>query len=342
MKSKVLLSVLLVGLLLPVFTAFGALNQTWHYNDDFTKVTVDGKEYDNFVVLWRQGDQLFFDNRLSSFFAYPHMQEGRGVAEILAELTNPRSVALMAESTYPAYEIIAINHVPWQETEYAELIYERFEFYKELHPKGTLEFIRDKSNNGYADLVLSKGVSPDKAKQARDIGSMLVWSDAYKLCRNSTELAQLSNLDKVISKPQESIPTLPSIPTVPSPDGTRIRLHINEQAATVNGRSINLSVAPLLADGKTYVPLRGVVEHLGGQTHWRQNSREAVIRKDGITIVLPVGHNTATVNGKEVKLDQGAKLINGYTMIPLRFVADYLDCNTHWDQKNKAITIETR
>lgn len=340
MKLKVLVVGLLVGLLLPVFSVSGAENMTWHFNDDYTKVTINGQEYDNLVVLWRQVDRLYFDNELASVFAYPHSRPGENPAKILADLTDPKSVALMAESAYPTYELIAINHVPWQETEFAEAIIERFEFYERLHPSGTLEFIKDKNNNGYADLVLSKGLTIDQAKQVRDISAMPIWTETYKICKNSVEFAQLSNFDEMVSKPQDFFVTQ-SAAADPA-EGTRIQLYINEQEATVNGRSVTLSVAPLLADGKTYVPLRGVVEHLGGQTHWRKTSREAVISKEGITIVLPVGRNTALVNGKEVKLEHGARLINGYTMIPLRFVADYLDCRTHWNQKTRMITIQTR
>jgi len=60
----------------------------------------------------------------------------------------------------------------------------------------------------------------------------------------------------------------------------------------------------------------------------------------GKTVTLWIGKNTAKVNGKEVMIDPSnpnvvPEIINGRTMLPLRFVAEALGCEVKWDDATK-------
>ncbi len=44
------------------------------------------------------------------------------------------------------------------------------------------------------------------------------------------------------------------------------------------------------------------------------------------------------VNGKEI-VDASAKIYEGYTMVPIRFIAERLGCQVVWDDENKTVTI---
>jgi len=44
------------------------------------------------------------------------------------------------------------------------------------------------------------------------------------------------------------------------------------------------------------------------------------------------------VNGNLIS-EASAKIVDGYTVVPIRFIADQLSCNTSWDDKNKAVTV---
>ncbi len=56
-------------------------------------------------------------------------------------------------------------------------------------------------------------------------------------------------------------------------------------------------------------------------------------------VIVTPGQSAATVDGEEVALDVAAKIINGRTMIPIRFVAESLGFGVEWNKEDKTITI---
>lgn len=56
-------------------------------------------------------------------------------------------------------------------------------------------------------------------------------------------------------------------------------------------------------------------------------------------ITLQIGNTTATVYGKQAVLDAAPVIIDGRTMVPIRFIAESLNCTVDWDAENKAVTI---
>lgn len=82
------------------------------------------------------------------------------------------------------------------------------------------------------------------------------------------------------------------------------------------------------SDNRTMIPVRFVTEALGAKVSWSSKQNAAVIEKDGVKIVLPVGRNEMTVtrDGKEStkELDTSTVLQNGRTFVPIRAVAEEL------------------
>lgn len=56
-------------------------------------------------------------------------------------------------------------------------------------------------------------------------------------------------------------------------------------------------------------------------------------------IELPIKAEYAKVNGKDVPLDVPAQILNGRTMVPIRFVAEALGCEVEWLAKEKTVII---
>lgn len=98
----------------------------------------------------------------------------------------------------------------------------------------------------------------------------------------------------------------------------------------VNGYLVEFPDAqPYINDDlRTMIPVRFVGEALGADVSWSHIKQGAVIKKDGITIILPVGTNQMIVNrdGKETtkELDTRTVLQNGRTFVPIRAVAEEL------------------
>ena len=97
----------------------------------------------------------------------------------------------------------------------------------------------------------------------------------------------------------------------------------------VNGYLVNFpDQKPIInSDGRTLIPVRFVAEELGAEVTWNNRTHTAFIKKDGVTIEIPIGKTTLKVtnaNGKteNVEMDTKAVLENGRTLVPIRFVAE--------------------
>lgn len=107
---------------------------------------------------------------------------------------------------------------------------------------------------------------------------------------------------------------------------------------------VALEAAPLLGTGnRTLVPLRAVVEALGGTVQWDAATRRATSTLGATTVELTIGSNKAKVDGKSVPIDANVSvvplIVSGRTMLPLRFVTESLGAEVSYQQSTKAITI---
>ena len=91
-----------------------------------------------------------------------------------------------------------------------------------------------------------------------------------------------------------------------------------------NTQIVHIDPAPTVVDGRTLVPARAISEMLGADVNWYQPRREVSIELADISILLTIDSRIAVVNGNNVELDVPAQVVNGSTIIPLRFVAENL------------------
>jgi len=100
---------------------------------------------------------------------------------------------------------------------------------------------------------------------------------------------------------------------------------------TIDGVVQKFDQSAIIKNGSTLVPLRGVFEGLGAKVEWNNATQTVTGTKGSTVIKLTVGKSTATVNGKIVTLSAKAEIINGSTMVPLRFIAEALGAKVEWD-----------
>ena len=125
---------------------------------------------------------------------------------------------------------------------------------------------------------------------------------------------------------------------------TVIILHIGDTSFTVNGVLNQLDSPPIIKNGRTLLPIRAIVESLGGAVEWLEKTETVVIILGSNSIRLQIGNANALVNGQNKLIEpQNLKvfpeIVNGRTMLPLRFVAENLGCDVQWDGDTKTITI---
>ena len=112
----------------------------------------------------------------------------------------------------------------------------------------------------------------------------------------------------------------------------------------LDGQLIVLDRQPVQESGRTLVPLRGVFESMGAEVRWDGATQTVTASKGSSTAVLTIGSQIALVNGSEVSIGQSAvtaKIIDGRTMVPLRFISEALGLHVHSEVGGRVIRLST-
>jgi hypothetical protein len=112
-------------------------------------------------------------------------------------------------------------------------------------------------------------------------------------------------------------------------------------AIALNGKILPLSDEPIIKDGSTLVPFRGLLENMQAQLTWDPVSKKVTAKTDNITIELTINSKTAYVNGKVYQLSVPAQIVNNRTYIPARFTAQALGASVAWEAASRLVLINT-
>ena len=130
-----------------------------------------------------------------------------------------------------------------------------------------------------------------------------------------------------------------------------IVLNPNNPYMTVNGTKQEIDpgrgTTPVIVKEwrRTVVPIRAIVEALGGTIAWDGTTRKVTINFKNTTIELWIDNPKAKVNGTETWIDSDNHNVkpiiqNSRTLLPLRFVAESLGCAVSWESSTQTITIK--
>lgn len=93
----------------------------------------------------------------------------------------------------------------------------------------------------------------------------------------------------------------------------------------VNGEYITFAgTGPRRVQGRVLIPLRGVLEKIGATVGWDAATKTVTAKKADIDLSMKIGEKSAIVNGNTIVLEVPAMIIDGTTMVPLRFVGEAL------------------
>ncbi|CAN5449655.1 hypothetical protein BH11ARM1_BH11ARM1_07270 [soil metagenome] len=108
----------------------------------------------------------------------------------------------------------------------------------------------------------------------------------------------------------------------------------------VNGRPVTFNgTEPQYMSGRVLVPLRGVFENLGAYVQWDPATRTIKAIKGSTDVELRVGDKWASVDGKNVAMDVPAMIVNGSTLVPIRFVSESLGAQVTWNDSTRTVMI---
>ncbi|MCL1843993.1 MAG: copper amine oxidase N-terminal domain-containing protein [Defluviitaleaceae bacterium] len=96
---------------------------------------------------------------------------------------------------------------------------------------------------------------------------------------------------------------------------------------------------PVIVEGRTLVPVRGVFEALGYDVDWDAATSSAILTGFGNEVIISIGSSDFTVNGRIYTLDVPAQIINDRTMLPFRAILEALNFDFEWHSAARIILI---
>ncbi len=124
--------------------------------------------------------------------------------------------------------------------------------------------------------------------------------------------------------------------------GKTVVLKIGEADMTVDGKKMPIDeegTAPVIKNGRTLLPVRAVVEELGGTVAWNGEKREVTLTCGEDEIRLTIDSPEALLNGEKQTLDSAPEIMNGRTMLPIRFIAEGFGFGVEWNEEEKSVTV---
>ncbi|OPY55857.1 MAG: Protease inhibitor precursor [Pelotomaculum sp. PtaU1.Bin035] len=97
---------------------------------------------------------------------------------------------------------------------------------------------------------------------------------------------------------------------------------------------------PVMINSRVMVPLRGIFEAIGATVTWDAQTQTVKAAKGNTTIQLKIGDSAAYKNGQAIILDSPPQILNGSTMVPVRFVSEALGAEVKWDEATQTVRID--
>lgn len=107
----------------------------------------------------------------------------------------------------------------------------------------------------------------------------------------------------------------------------------------LDGTLLPCDVPPTLVQGRVLVPMRAIFAALGADVSWDQKTKRVTAVKDETRIELTIDNNRALVNNRPVMLDVSARVVNGRTLVPIRFVSQTMGAAVQWKPEEKTVYI---
>lgn len=122
-----------------------------------------------------------------------------------------------------------------------------------------------------------------------------------------------------------------------------ITMTTKSNAYKINGNEYLMDTMPVNKEGRVFVPIRVIAEALGAEVNWSKNKDKSIkvlIDKGNVHIELNTGSDVAFINGKKDILDFAPFIDkNNRTLVPIRFIAEAMNCKVDWIQKEAKVMI---
>ncbi len=96
---------------------------------------------------------------------------------------------------------------------------------------------------------------------------------------------------------------------------------------------------PTIYNSRTLVPIRAIIEEMGGTVGWDSSSQKISLSNNGKNVNMWLNRRQITVNGSTLGIDVAPISINDRTMVPIRFATENLGCQIDWINSTRQIVV---
>ena len=108
----------------------------------------------------------------------------------------------------------------------------------------------------------------------------------------------------------------------------------------LNDSILSFDQPPVIEEGHTLVPMRFLFEQMWANVEWNEETKSARAVLNNKAVTFAIDDNKAEVDSQPVTMDVPARLINGKTMVPLRFLSERLGYTVTWDEETRTAVVE--
>lgn len=129
-------------------------------------------------------------------------------------------------------------------------------------------------------------------------------------------------------------------PILPTLSKKYITMTATSNKYNVDGKEKEMDTKPVNKEGNVFVPIRVISESLGANVRWKFNPDKTMNITIDNRIVLNTSSNVAFLDGKKAFLNFPPFIDeNNRTLVPIRFIAEALNCKVDWVQSESKVMI---
>ena len=103
-----------------------------------------------------------------------------------------------------------------------------------------------------------------------------------------------------------------------------VTMIIGSNTFVYDGGVYTTDVAPFISNGRTMMAIRALAESTGAKVEYNDATETVTITGKDLNATMTIGSNILTVNGETTVMDVAATIVDGRTVIPVRYAAEIL------------------
>lgn len=198
-------------------------------------------------------------------------------------------------------------------------------------------------NPSSGDFELKEGSPCIDAGVSVDAGT----HDYNRKARIINGIIDIGCLEYVARNSDDSAPVSQAPVAQPPQSNLTVTLTIGNPNMMINGNNSEIDpgrgTSPVVLKGRTFLPVRAVIEAIGGKVKWDSSESKTTLSLDNKTIQLWIGNPKMTINGITAEIDPGRGtvpiIVNGRTLLPIRAIIEGFDGKVEWNPNNEKLTV---